>query len=99
MLNINPFRQKPGYCGPASLKMVLGFLGIKITEKKLVELSGCTKSRGVGADGLVRAAQKLGFRAKLKEFCDLKDIDEWVNKKKYRLLSTGLHLKAVTTRS
>jgi len=82
MLNINPFRQKPGYCGPASLKMVLGFFGIKITEKKLVEISGCTKSRGIGAEGLVRAAQELGFRAKIKDFSDLKDVNEWVNRKK-----------------
>jgi len=82
MLNINPFRQKPGYCGPASLKIVLGFYGIKITEKKLVEISGCTKSRGIGAEGLVRAAQELGFRAKIKDFSDLKDINEWVNRKK-----------------
>ena len=62
--------------------MVLGFLGKKITEKKLVEISGCTKSRGIGAEGLVRAAQELGFRAKIKDFSDLKDIDEWVNRKK-----------------
>ncbi|MGB5424858.1 MAG: succinylglutamate desuccinylase/aspartoacylase family protein [Desulfobacterales bacterium] len=82
MLNIDPFRQKSGCCGPASLKMVLGFLGKKITEKKLVEISGCTKSRGIGAEGLVRAAQELGFRAKIKDFSDLKDIDEWVNRKK-----------------
>ena len=82
MLKINPFRQKPGCCGPASLKMVLGFLGKKITEKKLVEISGCTKSRGIRAEGLVRAAQELGFRAKIKDFADLKDINEWVNRKK-----------------
>jgi predicted deacylase len=62
--------------------MVLGFFGVKITEKKLVELSGCTPSRGIGADGLARAAQELGFRAKIKDFSDLKDIDEWVNRKK-----------------
>mgnify|MGYP002066633255 CR=1 FL=1 len=62
--------------------MVLGFFGIKLTEKKLVKLSGCTKSRGIGAEGLVRAAQKLGFRARILDFCDLKDINEWVNRKK-----------------
>ncbi|MBI9087443.1 MAG: C39 family peptidase, partial [Desulfobacterales bacterium] len=82
MLNISPFRQKPGCCGPASLKMVLGFFGIKLTEKKLVEISGCSKSRGIGAEGLVRVAQELGFRAKIKDFSDLKDINEWVNRKK-----------------
>jgi predicted double-glycine peptidase/predicted deacylase len=82
MLNITPFRQKPGYCGPASLKMVLDFLGVKITEKRLAIISGCTKSGGIGADGLVQAAQKLGLRARVKDFSDLKDIDEWVNRKK-----------------
>ena len=82
MLNITPFRQKPGYCGPASLKMVFGFFGVKLTEKKLVEITGCSKTRGITAEGLVQAARKLGFRARIKDFCDLKDIDEWVNRKK-----------------
>ncbi len=82
MLNITPFRQKPGYCGPASLKMVLGFFGVKITEKKMVEISGCSNTRGIKAEGLVRAARKLGFQAQIKDFSDLKDIKEWVNQKK-----------------
>jgi predicted double-glycine peptidase/predicted deacylase len=82
MLNVRPFRQKPGYCGPASLKMVLGFLGVTITEKKLAEISGCTPTCGVGAEGLVCAARKLGFRARIKDFSDLEDIHEWVNRKK-----------------
>ena len=82
MLNITPFRQNPGYCGPASLKMVLGFFGVKITEKKLVEITGCARSRGVRAEGIVRAARKLGFLAKIKDFADLKDINEWVNRKR-----------------
>lgn len=82
MLNIKPFRQQPGCCGPASLKMVFGYFGLKLTEKKLVEISGCSKSRGIGAEGLVRVAQALGFRARIKDFSDLKDIEEWVNRKR-----------------
>ena len=82
ILNVYPFRQKPGYCGPASLKMVLGFLGVKITEKKLALISGCTPSRGIGAEGLVCAANKLGFRARVKDFSTLEDIRKWVNRKK-----------------
>ena len=68
MLNITPFRQKPGYCGPASLKMVLGFFGVKLTEKELVEITGCSKTRGIKAEGLVRGARKIGFKAKIKDF-------------------------------
>lgn len=82
MLKIDSFRQKPGYCGPASLKMVLGYLGVKITEKKLALISGCKPSCGIGAEGLVGAAEKLGFRAQVKDFSDLEDIRTWVNKKK-----------------
>jgi predicted double-glycine peptidase/predicted deacylase len=82
MLNITPFRQKPGYCGPASLKMVLGFFGVKLTEKELVEISGCSRTRGVRAEGIVQAAQKLGFLSKIKDFSDLKDISEYINRKK-----------------
>lgn len=82
MLKVDPFRQKPGYCGPASLKIVLGFLGVNITEKKLALISGCTPSSGIGAKGLLDAAQKLGFRARMKDFSDLEDIREWVNRKK-----------------
>jgi predicted double-glycine peptidase len=82
MLNLTPFRQKPGYCGPASLKMVLDFFGVTITEKKLVEISGCSRTRGVRAEGIVPAARKLGFLAKIKDSSDLKDINAWVNRKK-----------------
>ena len=62
--------------------MVLGFLGLKITEKRLADITGCTPSRGTGARDLVRAAQKLGFRARIKDFSELDDIHEWVNRRK-----------------
>jgi len=82
MLKIDSFRQKPGFCGPASLKMVLGYLGFKISEKKLALISGCNPSCGTGAEGLVGAAHKLGFRAQVRDFSDLEDIRKWVNRKK-----------------
>lgn len=82
ILKIDSFRQQPGYCGPASLKMVLGYLGVKISEKKLALISGCNLSSGTGAEGLVGAARKLGFRAQIKDFSDLEDIRKWVNRKK-----------------
>jgi predicted deacylase len=62
--------------------MVLGYFGVNLTEKKLAELSGCTKSHGIGAEGLARVARELGFRAKITDFSNLKDIEEWVNRKK-----------------
>jgi len=35
MLKVKPFRQTVGYCGPATLKMVLDYWGVNKTEKEL----------------------------------------------------------------
>ena len=37
MLKGMGFQQRDGACGPASLKIVLNFLGIKVTEKQLMK--------------------------------------------------------------
>ncbi len=83
MLKVRPFRQqKSGFCGPASLKMVLDYYGVKKSEKELAELSGCTISKGVKAEGLLQAAKKLGFKGFIKDFSDIKDLRKYVLKKK-----------------
>ena len=74
MLNIKPFMQKSGYCGPASLKMILNFYGLNKTEKELAKLTGASKSKGVGAEGILKAARKLGFKGFYKDFSSFDDI-------------------------
>jgi len=41
-IKIQPFQEKlnMGYCGPASLKMVLDYYGIEKTEDELASLMG-----------------------------------------------------------
>lgn len=63
LLPIRPHRQRPSYCGPASLKMVLGYYGRSVAERQLGRLAGTTAAHGTPATGLVRAAEHLGFRA------------------------------------
>ena len=53
---------KDGFCGPASLRMVLAHYGLKKSEKELGELTNCTIN-GTTADELVNAARLLGFNA------------------------------------
>jgi len=60
-LNLKPFRQTPGYCGPAALKIVLEFFGKKISETKLAKMAGATAKKGTGVAGLIKTARKLGF--------------------------------------
>jgi len=83
MLKLKHFRQqKAGFCGPASLKMVLDYYGVNKSEKELAELSNCTISKGVKAEDLLKAAKKLGFKGFIKDFSEIKDIKKYVLKKK-----------------
>ena len=86
MLDIKPFRQSPAFCGPACLKMVLKYYGINKSEKELANLSGSRPAKGVGVEGLLKAAKALGFKGHVKDFSEIKDIKEYVIKKKNPLI-------------
>ena len=82
MLKVKPFKQTTGFCGPASLRIVLDYFGIKKSEKELAKLSGCSKSKGVEAESLLKATAKLGLKGFIKDFSEIKDIRKYVLKKK-----------------
>ncbi|MCL4403918.1 cysteine peptidase family C39 domain-containing protein [Patescibacteria group bacterium] len=74
MLKLKPFEQTSGLCGPASLKIVLEYYGVRKSEAALAKLSGASRGSGVEASGLVRAAEKLGFAAIVKDRATVDDI-------------------------
>jgi len=78
MLHVKPFREKPSFCGPASLKMVLRYFGINKSEDELARMSGHKVSIGVEAEGLLAAAKKLGMKGFIKDFSTVKDIKTYV---------------------
>jgi ABC-type bacteriocin/lantibiotic exporter with double-glycine peptidase domain len=80
MIKLKPFRQTPGLCGPASLKMVLDFYGISVTESELKKISGASREKGAPISGLVKAAKHFGLNTFLKEDGSLKDIEYFVKK-------------------
>lgn len=80
MIKIKPFHQKTSFCGPASLKMVLDYYGLKTQERVLGKIAGCSTAHGTSAKGLVDAARKFGFRGIIKNSADLKDIREYIKK-------------------
>lgn len=86
MLDVKYFPQKTGFCGPTALKMTLDYYGVKASAEKLAELSGCTPEKGVGAEGILKAAKHFGLNGFVKDLADFKDIETYVKEKKVPLI-------------
>lgn len=83
LLKLEPFQETlhAGMCGPASLKIVLDYYGVHKSEQELAELTGLVPGLGVDDEGIVKAAESLGFKAVIKNENSLSDIEEWLGKK------------------
>ncbi len=60
MKPLKPFRQSPGLCGPASLKILLSHYGKEYTETELAQLCLATAEHGTSHKDLIQAIKKLG---------------------------------------
>lgn len=80
MIKLKPFRQTPGLCGPASLKMVLDYYGVSVSEAKLAEIAGASRKKGTSKEGLIKAAKYFGFHVFSKEKSSLKDLKYFIKR-------------------
>ncbi len=80
MIKLTPFMQRPDYCGPSSLKIVLEHFGVKITEKEIIKKVKARKF-GIEAEDLLAFAKKLGFKGFVQDFSNLKDLRKYIKKK------------------
>lgn len=74
LLNVKPFRQSSGHCGPACLKIVLEYYGMHKSEKELARLVGSTAAKGVSAEHMARAIKKLNMQAEIKDYSTLTQV-------------------------
>ena len=81
MIKLKPFRQTPGLCGPASLKMVMDYYGLSVPEKEIARVAGSSRERGTSIKGLIRAAKHFGFKTIFKKDASLKDLEYFVDRK------------------
>lgn len=83
MLKTKPFQEtlNASMCGPASLKIVLDYYGIKKSEKELAELCKVDKDLGTDDKSIKRVVERLGFKVAIKNNSTLKDIEKWLDKK------------------
>lgn len=80
MLRVPLFKQSKSFCGPASLRMVLAYYGLRVSERKLALLSGATRAGGVEGEGLLAAAKRLGFSGKIIDKASMEMIRTYIEK-------------------
>ena len=81
LLPVKPFRETPGMCGPASLKMILEYYGVKKSEEELSLLCDSSPELGTSAEKIKSAVESLGFKAEIKTESSFEDIQSWLTKK------------------
>lgn len=69
--------QLPAMCGPASLRAVLLFWGLDVSQDELAAMSEWTERLGAPAEGLADAARALGFDARVESDRTLDDLKSW----------------------
>lgn len=79
-INVPHFLQSDdSLCGPACLRMVLAFWGIKKSEKELAVACNHTYEKGCQGEDMVRAAKQFGFDATIKNGADIKELKSLID--------------------
>ena len=83
ILRLSPFRQTSlERCGPACLRMLVGFYGVEKTEATLARVCRTNRKFGTSIENLVRAVKQLGFAVEQKDGATLLDLENYVRQKK-----------------
>ena len=81
-LRVQPFQETlyGGYCGPASLKIVLGYYGVKKSEKEIAKRCGHDPKLGTTNESIKKTAESYGFAAEIKNKASFTDIQKWLKR-------------------
>jgi len=71
-------QQNKGYCGPASVKMVLDSYGITKTQREIGEFLGATKEDGCDIPSNLKVFNKLGLWAKYQKDSSLEEVEKFI---------------------
>ncbi len=80
MIKLKLFKQSPGYCGPACLKMVLSAYGINKSENHLAELTKTSRKTGCWEKDIVKTAKRFGLNGYVKQNSSIKELKRLVKK-------------------
>lgn len=82
MIKLKHHNQAPGFCGPASLKMVMDFFGVDAAEEELARLSGTPAfeiPESTTIKGMAKAAKYFGFSVFYKEKSSIADLKYFIS--------------------
>jgi len=91
ILDVPAYKQSEDGCGPTSLRMVLGYYGLNVSEKLLKEFTDLRKDCvdlsanphmkvGCSARDLMNAARRTGFSANYHDLSEISDLEDCVNR-------------------
>ena len=81
-LNVEPFQETlhADMCGPASLKIVMGYYNVDKTENELAQLTKLIPGLGIDDKNIADAARVLGFKVEIKNESSFEDIEQWLKR-------------------
>lgn len=86
LINVEHFRETPGLCGPASLKIALSHFGKNSSEAELATLANSTPEVGTEHEGMIIAAQKMGMHVCVKERGSVEELESIIAKEKLPII-------------
>lgn len=81
MLKIEPFKQTDdSRCGPASIKMILSFYGLNVSEDELCDRCNWTYELGCTDFQMKEAIESYGFECIIFNDSSLENIEDWIQR-------------------
>ena len=83
LLAVKPFQETlhGGYCGPASLKMVLEYWGINKSEEEVAIACNRDPELGTHDAALKKTAESNGLKAEVEDNASFNSIQNWLNRR------------------
>lgn len=80
-ISLKPFRQTPGFCGPACVKMLLHYFKVgDCEERRIADLAFSTRENGTSLKGFIKVANYFGLQLLVKDNSKISDLGCFINK-------------------
>jgi predicted double-glycine peptidase len=79
-LRVANFKQSRAMCGPACIKIIMGYFGKRVSEKAIAQTCRSSSSTGTTGANLVKGARKLGFAARIFDNSSFKIMETWLRR-------------------